>query len=133
MGAGGGHRARGRRPPGRGLPWLTDPAENPAAGPRYRAGSDCQEPTLLVVVLVRLLAVGVVAVAVHEVSVGGLAIALVRPAHAQFGPQPIEVGPAAVVLELAGHLHLLGLGSAAPHWLDPLEHAEPGSGSCSLH
>ena len=125
---GGDHRARRRCAPGRGSPRLTDPGREP----RGQAGTGRQEPTLLVV-LVRLLAVGVVAVAVHEVSVGGLTIVVVGPAHAQFGPQPVEVGPAAVVLELAGHLHLLGLGSAAPHWLDPLEHAEPRSGSCSLH
>src|SRR5215470_4056643 len=82
-----------------------------------------------------LLAVGAgeIAVAVREVSVGGVAVIMVVPAYAQFGPQPVKIGSAAVVLELAGHLHLLGLGSAAPHWLDPLEHAEPGCGSCSLH
>ncbi|GAA2151127.1 hypothetical protein GCM10009727_55980 [Actinomadura napierensis] len=35
--------------------------------------------------------------------------------------QAVEVCTAAVVLELAGNLHLLGLGSAATHWLDPLD------------
>src|SRR5215472_6882674 len=39
--------------------------------------------------------------------------------------QPVKVRAAAVVLELASYLHLLGLGSAAPHWLDPLERPEP--------
>ena len=45
--------------------------------------------------------------------------------HAQLRTQPVKVRAAAVVLELAGNLHLLGLGSAAPHWLDPLERPEP--------
>ncbi len=54
------------------------------------------------------------------------------PADTQLSPQPVKVRAAAVVLQLACHLYLLGLGSAAPHWLDPLEHAEPLSGSCSL-
>ena len=59
-------------PPGRGSPRLT----GMTAAPRSRAaGSGRQEPTSLVV-LVRLLAVGVVAVAVHEVPVGGLPVAL---------------------------------------------------------
>jgi len=43
----------------------------------------------------------------------------------QLLPQPIKVCAAAVVLELASNLNLLGLGSAAPHWLDPLERPEP--------
>src|SRR5699024_6444807 len=38
----------------------------------------------------------------------------------QLRPQPIEVGSAGAVLELPCDLLLLGLGSAAPHWLDPL-------------
>jgi hypothetical protein len=56
-----------------------------------------------------------------------MVIHVVLPAFAdtQLGPQPVKVSAAAVVLELACHLYLLGLGSAAPHWLDPLEHAEP--------
>ena len=36
-----------------------------------------------------------------------------------------EVRVVALVLELTGDLNLLGLGSAAPHWLDPLERPEP--------
>src|SRR5258708_34182704 len=43
-----------------------------------------------------------------------------RISDAQFRPQTIEVRPAAAVLQLAGDLSLLGLGPAAPHWLDPL-------------
>src|SRR3954447_18286138 len=38
--------------------------------------------------------------------------------------QTLEIGAAAAVLQLAGDLRLLGLGPAAPHWLDPLD--EPG-------
>src|SRR4051794_27731653 len=38
--------------------------------------------------------------------------------------QTFEIGAAAAVLQLAGDLRLLGLGPAAPHWLDPLD--EPG-------
>ena len=39
---------------------------------------------------------------------------------AQLSPQPVKIRAAAAVLQLTGHLDLLGLGSAAPHWLDPL-------------
>jgi hypothetical protein len=47
-------------------------------------------------------------------------------ADAQLRTQPVKVCVVAlVVLELTGHLNLLGLGSAAPHWLDPLERPEP--------
>ena len=47
-------------------------------------------------------------------------------ADAQLRTQPVKVCVVAlVVLELTGDLNLLGLGSAAPHWLDPLERPEP--------
>src|SRR6185437_6483722 len=46
-------------------------------------------------------------------------------ADAQLCPQPVKVSAATAVLKLACHLHLLGLGSAAPHWLDPLERTGP--------
>src|SRR5579859_1896609 len=46
-------------------------------------------------------------------------------ADAQLTPQPVRVEAAAVVLQLASNLNLLGLSSAAPHWLDPLERPEP--------
>ncbi|MGH3189693.1 MAG: amidophosphoribosyltransferase [Streptosporangiaceae bacterium] len=55
---------------------------------------------------------------------GIITVARVR-ADPQFRTQPIEVGVVALVLELTGDLDLLGLGSAAPHWLDPLERPEP--------
>src|SRR4029077_16533605 len=59
---------------------------------------------------------------------GRCVVVVVLPAistDAQLSPQPVKVSAAAVVLELACHLYLLGLGSAAPHWLDPPEHPEP--------
>src|SRR5215470_16937453 len=74
-----------------------------------------------------------VAVAIGEIGGGVVVIVLPAFADAQLGPQPVKVSAAAVVLQLAGHLYLLGLGSAAPHWLDPLEHAGPCLGPCSLH
>jgi hypothetical protein len=44
----------------------------------------------------------------------------------QLTPDSLKVRAiTALVLELTGHLDLLGLGSAAPHWLDPLERPEP--------
>src|SRR5215813_10524784 len=86
--------------------------------------------------LVRLVCFAVVfvevAVAVGEVGGGVVVVVLPAFADAQLGPQPVKVSAAAVVLQLAGHLYLLGLGSAAPHWLDPLEHAGPCLGPCSL-
>src|SRR5579859_2091589 len=66
-----------------------------------------------------------VAVSVGEVGIRVIVHVLSDFADTQLGPQPVKVSAAAVVLELAGHLYLLGLGSAAPHWLDPLEHAGP--------
>src|SRR5579883_1195242 len=73
----------------------------------------------LVLVLIRPRRVGVVEV----IPVLG-AVAL-RITDAQFRPQTIEVRPAAAVLQLAGDLGLLGLGPAAPHWLDPLNDGAP--------
>src|SRR5215472_4907892 len=82
----------------------------------YRSGAG----VLVLVFLVVL--VGVIGVPVGRIRVGVLVvlILLVRAAT-QLSLQPVKVHSAAVVLQLAGHLHLLGLGSAAPHWLDPLE------------
>src|ERR1700734_906557 len=51
---------------------------------------------------------------------------------AQLLPQPVKVRAAAVVLELASNLNLLGLSSAAPHWLDPLERQEPSGPTMPL-
>ena len=42
------------------------------------------------------------------------------PRSAASSSAAVEIGPAAGVLQLAGDLRLLGLGPAAPHWLDPL-------------
>src|SRR4051794_16162231 len=44
---------------------------------------------------------------------------------AQLAAQTVKICPAAVVLQPASNLHLLGLGSAAPHWLDPLDGRGP--------
>src|SRR5215813_1321174 len=86
---------------------------------------------------VRLGLVVLVVVVEVVVAVGGVGggVVVVPPAFAdaQLGPQPVKVSAAAVVFQLAGHLYLLGLGSAAPHWLDPLEHAGPCLDPCSLH
>jgi amidophosphoribosyltransferase len=72
----------------------------------------------VVVVLVVLILVVVV------LPGGGIAAMRVRP-DGKLRTQPIEIGVVALVLELTGDLDLLGLGSAAPHWLDPLERPEP--------
>src|SRR5215469_13687058 len=76
---------------------------------------------VLVFVIRCVIRVVVRGVAVAQVRIRGLPVGttLVR-VDAQLSPQPVKVGPAAAVLQLAGHLDLLGLGSAAPHWLDPL-------------
>jgi hypothetical protein len=55
-------------------------------------------------------------VRVMLVTVAG--IALVH--DSELCAQALKICTAAVVLQLAGDLDLLGLGSAAPHWLDPL-------------
>src|SRR5258708_33118839 len=82
--------------------------------------------------MVRILVIQGVAVA--EARIRGLPFRflLVR-ADAQLSPQPVKVRAATAVLQLAGHLYLLGLGSAAPHWLDPLERTGPRRSPWSLH
>src|SRR5215470_14870615 len=87
---------------------------------------------VLVVLVVRELLVGIsfvvvsrgVAIAVVRVCVPSVGFPLIH-ADAQLCPQPVKVSAATAVLKLACHLHLLGLGSAAPHWLDPLERTGP--------
>src|SRR6185437_5964257 len=76
-----------------------------------------------VLVVQRVVIVVVRGIAFAEIRVR-LSFVLLR-ADTQLGPQPVKVSAAAVVLELTGYLHLLGLGSAAPHWLDPLERTGP--------
>jgi hypothetical protein len=72
---------------------------------------------------VRLIAgIAILGVAVPVVLAGLLAAS----PDTQLSPQPVKVGTTAAIFELAGDLYLLGLGSAAPHWLDPLEHRGPG-------
>src|SRR5216684_3117557 len=77
-------------------------------------------PVVLFVVLV-VESVLVVVLGIRVVVVGALRFR----SDAQLLPQPVKVRAAAVVLELASNLNLLGLSSAAPHWLDPLERQEP--------
>src|SRR5258708_35198109 len=87
---------------------------------------------VLVVLVVCVVLVGIsfavvsrgVAIAVVRISVPPVGIPLIH-ADAQLCPQPVKVSAATAVLQLASHLHLLGLGSAAPHWLDPLERTGP--------
>ncbi len=74
--------------------------------------------TSVIVVLVVLVLVLVV------LPAGRIAAMRVR-SDRKLRTQPVEIGVVALVLELTGDLDLLGLGSAAPHWLDPLERPEP--------
>ena len=60
----------------------------------------------------------------------GHADPLPRPAPHAAGQGPFR---RCCTFKLAGNLHLLGLGSAAPHWLDPLERPEPGQAPLCLH
>ena len=75
------------------------------------------------VVVIRFVVIGVIAAL--EVRVSGIMVRLLIRTDAQLSPQPVKVSPAAAILQLTGHLDLLGLGSAAPHWLDPLERTGP--------
>src|SRR5258708_4891483 len=77
---------------------------------------------LVVVLMIEVVGGGIVVViVVRSVARVAVSAALRR----QLRTQPVKVRAAAVVLELASNLHLLGFGSAAPHWLDPLERPEP--------
>jgi amidophosphoribosyltransferase len=82
-------------------------------------------PVVLVVVLVTGVVVERVLVVVLGIRVVIVVGAVCFRPDDQLLPQPIKVCAAAVVLKLASNLNLLGLGSAAPHWLDPLERPEP--------
>src|ERR1700728_3189750 len=75
-----------------------------------------------------ILVTGVVVERVLVVVVGALRFR----SDAQLRPQPVKVRAAAVVLELASNLDLLGLSSAAPHWLDPLARQEPSGPTMPL-
>src|SRR5262249_26190115 len=59
------------------------------------------------------------------VVVVGVMVILRVLVDAQLTAQAIQVRSAAVVLQPASNLDLLGLGSAAPHWLDPLDGRGP--------
>src|SRR6266705_850287 len=91
-------------------------------------------PVVLVVLVV------LVGVAIGELRIRGFRIGLLLVRDdTQLSPQPVKIRAAAVVLELACNLDLLGLGSAAPHWLDPLERTGAGQAPghrtrwCCLH
>src|SRR6266571_693459 len=85
-------------------------------------------PVVLVVLVV------LVGVAIGELRIRGFRIGLLLVRDdTQLSPQPVKIRAAAVVLELACNLDLLGLGSAAPHWLDPLERTGARSGPWSPH
>src|ERR1700722_18211942 len=97
-----------------------------ATGPARRYALTRWRPVVLIIIVVftgvvveRILVF--VLVGVRVVVVGALRFR----SDAQLRPQPVKVRAAAVVLELASNLDLLGLSSAAPHWLDPLERPEP--------
>src|SRR5215472_16201479 len=108
--------------------WGFRGARPPGLAPLASYGEGDRRSTSRVPLLVSILVLVLfVVVAVGEVGIRMIVVVHVLPAFAdtQLGPQPVKVSAAAVVLELACHLYLLGLGSAAPHWLDPLEHAEP--------
>src|SRR4051812_18050382 len=82
---------------------------------RRREGS-----ALVVVLFVLVVRVGVELVVVAVV----VTLAELAALGGKLRLQTLEIGAAAAVLQLAGDLRLLGLGPAAPHWLDPLD--EPG-------
>jgi hypothetical protein len=91
-------------------------------------------PAVEATVVVQLLLIS--SVVIRLAVVGGVAVREVRVviwlllvcADTQLRPQPVQVPAATAVLQLAGNLYLLGLRSAAPHWLDPLERTGARSG-----
>src|SRR5580693_1313079 len=102
----------------------TTTSTTPSCSARHSALARARPVILFVVVLVTGVVVEsvlVVVLGIRVVVVGALRFR----SDAQLLPQPVKVRAAAVVLELASNLNLLGLSSAAPHWLDPLERQEP--------
>src|SRR6202035_2357591 len=102
----------------------TTASTTPGCPARHSALARARPVVLFVVVLVTGVVVEsvlVVILGIRVVVVGALRFR----SDAQLLPQPVKVRAAAVVLELASNLNLLGLSSAAPHWLDPLERQEP--------
>ena len=73
----------------------------------------CWRPGILVVICVVLVIVDQLFVVVVEVTVG------ITTGTRQFALQGGEVGVRGVVLQLPGHLRLLGLSTAAPHGSTP--------------
>src|SRR5580700_2365472 len=102
----------------------TTTSTTPGCSARHSALARARPVVFFVVVLVTVVVVEsvlVVVLGIRVVVVGALRFR----SDAQLLPQPVKVRAAAVVLELASNLNLLGLSSAAPHWLDPLERQEP--------
>src|SRR6202035_3190013 len=102
----------------------------PGCPARHSALARARPVVLFVVVLVTVVveSVLVVVLGIRVVVVGALRFR----SDAQLLPQPVKVRAAAVVLELASNLNLLGLSSAAPHWLDPLERQAPSGPTMPL-
>src|SRR5690606_3094268 len=72
---------------------------------------------------------GVIGVPIHQLLVRIRVVTVVSgiaAANPQFLTKTITISAHAVVLQAPGNLHLLGLGSAAPHWLDPLMRGRSG-------
>src|SRR5487761_1759236 len=99
---------------------VTTTSTTPGCPARHSALARAR-PVVLLVPGVVVESVLVVVLGIRVVVVGALRFR----SDAQLLPQPVKVRAAAVVLELASNLNLLGLSSAAPHWLDPLERQEP--------
>src|SRR3954454_195023 len=75
--------------------------------------SRCRRPGILVVVSVILVVV------VDELVVSGVEVTVGLTGTRQFALQGGEVGVRGVILQLPGHLRLLGLSTAAPHGSTP--------------
>ncbi|GII58743.1 hypothetical protein Pth03_71320 [Planotetraspora thailandica] len=73
---------------------------------------------ILIVVDVRIIGVPISQLVVRVMLVTAAGIVITH--DSELRAQALKIRAAAVVLQLAGDLDLLGLGSAAPHWLDPL-------------
>src|SRR4051812_14719816 len=83
-----------------------------ACSVQYGSAPPCRRPGVLVVLSVVLVVIDELFVVVVEVTVG-------LTATRQFALQGGEVGVRGVILQLPGHLRLLGLSTAAPHGSTP--------------
>src|SRR3981081_3094598 len=103
----------------------TTTSTTPGCPARHRALARAR-PVVLFVVVVLITGVVVESVLVVVLGIRVVVVGALRfRSDAQLLPPPVKGRAAAVVLELASNLNLLGLSSAAPHWLDPLERQEP--------